>query len=285
MTPEQQYQSLHEGAGYVATERDVVLVTGADAQEYLNGQLSQDVAALPVASETAATAYTFLLQPTGKVAAFGQLLKLADEQFALATPLGWGKATVERLERFLLRVDCELSQETWPCYGYVPADTQAANSRWGGVDILGPQAEPPPGLSQLPSQVWEVVRVEAGIPELGREVLPDAIPAEVGKFWLEQSVSFTKGCYVGQELVERMHARGSGAPKRLMGVRFPDDSPAELPVGKPMELPEGQLTSWVDSPSFGTIGLALLPRSLEPGGELATDSGAKIEICELPFGN
>ena len=272
---QEQYQSLREGTGYVALERDIALVAGADAQEYLNGQLSQDVAALPVASETAATAHTFLLQPTGKVAAFGQVVKLSDEQFALAVPGGWGAATVERLERFLLRVDCELAQSAWPCYGYVPADPQVATSRWGGVELLGPQAEPPPGLSQLEPQVWDIVRVEAGIPELGREVLPDAVPAEVGEFWLEQSVSFTKGCYVGQELVERMHARGTGAPKRLLGVRFAAGSPAELP--------EGQLTSWADSPSFGTIGLALLPRSLEPGGELVADSGAKIEICELPF--
>jgi len=99
--------------------------------------------------------------------------------------------------------------------------------RWGsmiGVDVLGPPAlvaSFDPGVDAVivatPAEV-EAVRIASGIPRMGAEITDRSIPAELGL--VDRTVSFTKGCYLGQELVARIDARGSHVPKRLVVLRF-----------------------------------------------------------------
>jgi folate-binding protein YgfZ len=126
----------------------------------------------------------------------------------------------------------------------------------------------------------EIVRVESGRPRYGIDIDESTIPQEVGLN--ERAVSFTKGCYVGQETVARLHYRGK--PNRhLRGLHLsePIASGAELHLG---ERPVGTLTSAVLSPAFGPIGLALLRREAEPGAILGVgEQGATATVVELPF--
>jgi tRNA-modifying protein YgfZ len=140
----------------------------------------------------------------------------------------------------------------------------------------------------------EVVRVERGRPRYGLDIDDTTIPQEAGLN--ERAVSFTKGCYVGQETVARLHYRGK--PNRhLRGLRFAaagetlDAQPAPVAPrpthGEQVRLgdrPVGHLGSVVESPRLGTIGLALVRREAAPGDVLVVGtSGTTAEVVELPF--
>src|SRR3954451_11132693 len=134
------------------------------------------------------------------------------------------------------------------------------------------------GAIAVPEDAAEARRVETGRPRYGVDLDDTVIPQEAGLN--ERAVSFTKGCYVGQETVARLHYKGK--PNRhLRGLRLS----APVPVGTPLRLGErevGRLTSVAVSPRFGDIGLALVRREAEPGAVLAAGE-ATAEVVELPF--
>ena len=124
----------------------------------------------------------------------------------------------------------------------------------------------------------EVLRVESGRPRYGLDLDEGTIPQEAGLN--ERAVSFTKGCYVGQETVARLHYRGK--PNRhLRGLRFSEP----VATGTPLVLAErevGRVGSSVVSPRLGPIGLALVRREAAVGDELAAGE-ARAVVSELPF--
>ncbi len=126
----------------------------------------------------------------------------------------------------------------------------------------------------------EIVRVEHGRPRYGIDLDESTIPQEAGLN--ERAVSFTKGCYVGQETVARLHYRGK--PNRhLRGLRLsePSEPGAALALG---ERSVGSLGSSVLSPRLGPIGLALVRREAEPGATVSVgEHGASAVVVELPF--
>ena len=139
------------------------------------------------------------------------------------------------------------------------------------------------GAAPIDDATLDVLRVEQGYPATKNELSQEYIPLETG---LLDAVSFTKGCYVGQEIIARMESRGRLA-KRLMGLRLATDkqaavAPAKLEVGGKEA---GDLTSVVLSPRFGPIGLAYVRTAhAEPGtsvGIAGTD--ARGQVVELPF--
>jgi tRNA-modifying protein YgfZ len=92
-----------------------------------------------------------------------------------------------------------------------------------GADLLGPdpaarRAPEPSGPADL-----EALRIEAGVPVLGAELGPETIPAEAGAWVIEASVSFTKGCFTGQELVARIDSRGGNVPRPVRALRLDGD--------------------------------------------------------------
>jgi tRNA-modifying protein YgfZ len=153
------------------------------------------------------------------------------------------------------------------------------------------------GVVPLDAGTLDVLRVECGYGAFGRELSQEYIPLETG---LLDAVSFTKGCYVGQEIIARMESRGRLA-KVLRGLKLTTDDrrstmddrssivdrlssivPAKLEVdGKEA----GDLTSVVVSPRFGPIGLAYVRSAhAAPGGSVGI-AGANVrgEVVELPF--
>ena len=130
----------------------------------------------------------------------------------------------------------------------------------------------------VPESAAEVLRVESGRPRYGLDLDEGTIPQEAGLN--ERAVSFTKGCYVGQETVARLHYRGK--PNRhLRGLRFSDP----VATGTPLVLGErevGRVGSSVVSPRLGPIGLALVRREATVGDELVAGE-ARAVVAELPF--
>ena len=273
--------------------RDAVLVTGTDAASYLQGQISQDVEA--VAPGT--SAWSLVLAPQGKVDAWFRLTRRDGGSFVLDVDPGFGELLTARLERFRLRVDVSFeSLIGWrmlsvrgPLADDARLDAVDAEVRAGvdwpgfcGIDLLGPDAAPPPGLTLAGADDWEVVRIRAGWPAMGRELTERTIPAEVGGL-LESSVSFTKGCYTGQELVARIDSRGGNVPRpvRLIEISGDDEvSPgAEIIVdGKAV----GEVTSAAaDSGSAVTVALGPVHRRVEPPAP-ATVAGMPATVLATP---
>ena len=249
---------------------------GPDVVTFLQGQLSQEVAGLAVDGST----WALLLQPQGKVVAFLRVLRTGDEEFVLETDAGFGPAVIEGLNRFKLRVKCDVDPLAWRCLavrGPHAAELAAAGTGhvvvadWPGLpgaDLVGESPEGPAGVRQCSPEAYEAVRIEAGIPVMGREIDEKTIPAEVGV--VERSVSFTKGCYTGQELVARIDSRGGNVARHLRGVVIAGDGPPAAGAtlqsdGKVV----GELTSMAASPGLNaTVALALVRRAVEPPAEV-----------------
>jgi tRNA-modifying protein YgfZ len=220
---------------FVEIARDVVRVTGPDAVSYLQGQLSQDVAGLAVG----ASAWSFVLQPQGKVDGWFRVSRMGDDEVLLDLDGGFGETLVGRLERFKLRTKAEFEPlGDWRCLAVRgasrrsrgPGHAFAPESGWPGVegyDLLGPDPEAPAEARPGTLEEYEALRIECGVPAMGRELTERTIPAEAGAGIIERSVSFTKGCYTGQELVARIDSRGGNVPRHLRGLVLDgDDVPA-----------------------------------------------------------
>jgi tRNA-modifying protein YgfZ len=133
-------------------------------------------------------------------------------------------------------------------------------------------------VPEVPEAAAEIVRVESGRPRYGVDIDDTTIPQEAGLN--ERAVSFTKGCYVGQETVARLHYRGK--PNRhLRGLRLS----ALMPPGTPLLLGErevGRIGSSVVSPRHGPIALALVRREAGVGESLRAGDATAV-VSELPF--
>lgn len=210
--------------------RDVVRVHGPDAASYLQSQVSQDLRPLGVGQ----SAWTFILQPTGKVDVLARVWRVGKEEFVLDTDAGFGEEMTARLNRFRIRVKAEIEPLAWRCIavrgtdgpdgGAVPDGAVVA---WGaGYDLLGEAPAAPADVPPGNADDLHAARVDAVWPAMGSEIVPgEVIPAETGITAV--AVSYTKGCYPGQELVERMDSRGA-APPRLLQRVVGDDGVARL---------------------------------------------------------
>ncbi len=169
-----------------------------------------------------------MLEPSGKVESLARVTRTGDDRFDFDTDAGFGEALAARLSRFKIRVLAEIS--------VVPA------------------------ASSVPSDDHEVARIEAGWPRMGFEIVPgETIPTVTGV--VPVAVNFTKGCYPGQELVERMDSRGADAPKQIRIV----DVDAGAAVGDKVivyGVEVGEITSVSQA---GDLALAMIKRGHDVG--------------------
>ena len=140
------------------------------------------------------------------------------------------------------------------------------------------------GVAALDRDTAEAIRIEAGVPRFGRDMDEDTIPLEAG---IEtRAISFSKGCYVGQEVIIRVLHRGHGrVARKLMGLRI--ESGAVPSAGTPVRdgtREIGHVTSSAQSPAAKQpVALAYLHRDfLTPGTTVSVD-GATAVVTELPF--
>ena len=204
-------------------EHLVFAVTGADAGKYLHSQLSNDIASLLVGESR----YSFVLEPMGKVIALVRVTRTEEETFVLDTEnvADLGEQLLARLNRFKIRVkaDIAVSTQKYLCLrsrdGSPIEQAGFAVSQWGsGAVIDAPLTTIDNSVvSQfvhVSTEEFDALRIRSGWPVMGREIIAgETLPAATGVVPI--AVSFTKGCYPGQELVERMDSRGSTAPKNL----------------------------------------------------------------------
>ena len=296
------------GAGLAHRMRQAAIldVEGADREAFLQGQLTQEVRDMVPGEVRPAAALT----PKGKVFLLLRLLALSDrfrlllpgslEGRALAHFLKYAlfqKVTISNRSNEFSRVGLygpragevtSLPEEALllPGEGEFARELLFPISSHGAVDDLLARL----GSAAVTDSTAEVLRIEAGRPRYGVDADESNLPDEIGA---ESSISRTKGCYVGQEVVARLRTYGR-VNRRLVGFRFPDglvpagsrlSRPGEEP-GSPSKIEAGRVTSSAVSPRFGPIGLGLAFRDIAIGGRL-TDSGdprRPADVVALPFG-
>lgn len=268
-----------------AIERDVVVVDGPEAATFLHGQLSQDVLALDVGD----AAPTLLLEPQGKVVALARLSRADEHRYLLDTDRGWGEAMLGRLERFKLRTDCTLELHHWPGVAWRGPGAAAvdggdapivASAGWPGVeslDVVGPDVQLEPTMT---ADEYETARIVARWPAMGREVDESTIPAATGI--VDAAVSFTKGCYTGQELVARIDSRGSRTPTRLVGVTA-DDIDARLVAGGVLTADGDEIGTVTSASTTAPVALAYVKRAvtLPSSAQATTAAGETVAVSLL----
>lgn len=274
------------------TARDLVVVAGDDAATYLQGQLSQDVAGL----EVGASAPAFVLSPQGKVAGWGRVHRTAADRFEIDVDRGAGEAWAQRLTRFLLRTKATVEVTEGVAVierrgagvegGLAPVGPGLAGGDVVGWDGEGPPPGTPDGAEVIDDEAAEAQRIRAGVPAWGAELDEDTIPATVGQWIIDASVSFTKGCYTGQELVARIDSRGGNVPVLLHGLEV--DGLAPQPGSSVVAGGEEIATVTSSAPEGDgqrSVALAFIPRRVEVGSEgiEVTVEGQPARVRTLPL--
>jgi folate-binding protein YgfZ len=307
-----QYRQLREECGLLdRSERGKLLVTGSEAADYLQGQLTNDVEALAPGEG----AYAALLDRKGHMQGDLRVLRPGEgPELLLDTEPEALEAVRRHLAMYKIGRDVDVADVTGErallsligpraveiagsaalpehfCEEVTIAAAQVlAVGTDSGIDLIF-EAEArqqvadallAAGAAEVSPEAAEILRIEAGRPRFGAEMGTETMPAEAGI--VEQTVSFTKGCYIGQETVARLHYKGK--PNRhLRGLKLSGSAAAGVPV-RFGEKEVGRLGSAGVSPAYGPVGLAILRREAEPGATVAVgEDGVTAEVVALPFG-
>ena len=211
------------------------------------------------------SAWTLLLEPTGKIVVLARAWRTADDTIVLDTDPGYGDVLRARLERFKIRVKAEIETLPWTSlvvYGDATSEGDVVGWWGAGRVRLGAGPTPPDDIDEGTAEDVEWARVAAGWPAMGAEIVPgDTIPAETGLAAV--AVNFRKGCYPGQELVERMDSRGASAPRHLVRLTVDAGTAAGAPI-----MHENAEVGIVTSVA-GTAALGYVRRGIELGTPVA----------------
>ncbi len=305
-----QYRALREEAGFLGRGRGMVLVSGRQAAEFLQGQLTNDLESLG-ADEGC---YAALLDRKGHMQADMRALRLGTGEIWLDTEPEAVEPVLRHLRMYSVgrEVEIEEASDAWAITSLIgPAAAEAAGTgplpdehaqrrfeRQGievlavatdlGLDLItrsGQASElrsllADSGAAEVSEAAAEILRVESGRPRFGREMTSATIPQEAG---IEgRAVSFTKGCYIGQETVARLQHRGK--PNRhLRGLRL--EAPVSGGDEVALEAREvGRIGTAVISPAHGPIALAVIRREAEPGALVEVgENGVRARLVEPPF--
>jgi anthranilate synthase component I len=269
---------LRSGVAFGEFQADAIVLEGEEVLAFLDGQVTQDVKSLAPGDSR----WSFLLQPDGKVVALLRIWNVLDGPVVVALAPGQLDAVQSRLERFMIRVDCRVKRTIEGAQGLSvrgPRSSEVANSTSGlmgtvlpsphevGFDLVMRKQGALSGVPHAPEGALEALRIEAGWPLSGVDILPGDVPADAGPDVMATAVSFTKGCYTGQELVERMAARGASSPRPLRLLTFEEDDPVP-PPGSEVTIGDesyGTITSSAFSPwRKAPVALARIPRRVAP---------------------
>jgi folate-binding protein YgfZ len=309
------YRTLKSSAGlYLQTGRLVVRVHGDDRVSFMHGMCTADVKGLASGS----LAPALFLTERAHLIAECFIYALEEPELWLEVEASHWPEIRNHLEKLLVADDVEMEEAD----SLAVLDIEGAKAEeviravfgvsglvsWHHVErhqvrianlprYLGPAfsiiADKPsvpqicehirrvcPEVADIGAEVIDVLRVENGLARIGKDTTPRTLAVEAR---FERAISFDKGCYLGQETVERATARGA-LKHRLCGVRVSDGLPSP---GAPVTLDGkeiGSLTSVVRSPSLGVIGLAVLHHSAWAPGTRVMIGGKASVVCELPFG-
>jgi folate-binding protein YgfZ len=298
-----EYELLRESAGLVdRSARGKLRLTGAEAADYLQGQVTNDVLAL----EPGTGCYAALLTHKGKMVADMRVLRGEDFVWIDTEPGRLGPL-VRNVSMYSIGRDVKHEDVT---DGYAilslvgpqarealdvapPAEEHAfVAGEHGlyvatdvGVDVICAAADVAAvrealAVEEVSEEVADCLRIESGRPRFGIDVGNETIPQEAGLN--ERAVSFTKGCYVGQETVARLHYKGKpNRHLRGLALAAPASTGDDVVLG---ERVVGQVGSAAVSPEHGPIALAILRREAEPGASVTVGAGGiEGRVADLPF--
>ncbi|HEY2654130.1 MAG TPA: folate-binding protein [Solirubrobacteraceae bacterium] len=306
-----QYRTVTSGCGLLdRSERGKLALTGGQAKSFLQGQVSNDVESLTPGTGC----YAAFLTPKGKMLGDLRILD-GGEELLLDTERATLQGLFNMIRRFSIGYDVELHKRTLerallslvgpdaaqtagltdladaPEHTHLTAEIGGVPIRAirtdVGIDVLCAAGQTPAvraaleraGALPVDEPVIECLRVEHGRPRYGIDLDDSVIPQEAGLN--ERAVSFTKGCYVGQETVARLYYRGK--PNRhLRGLRLG----GRAEIGDPLrdgDREVGQLGTVTESPRFGLIALGFVRREVAVGATVSAGDGTTAEVVELPF--
>jgi folate-binding protein YgfZ len=304
-----EYRQIREECAMLRRERTVISVSGPDAAEYLQGQVTNDTEQLDPGSGR----YALLLDRKGHIQADMRLLRLGEADFQLDTAASAGAALVKHLRTYMIGRELSVEATDRTLFSLLgPGSTEVTGLAPGdemdftratiagadclvvatdvGLDIFcdGDAADAVSGelaarrAVTVSEAAAEILRVETGRPRLENEMAAGPMPAEAGL--VERAVDFKKGCYIGQEPVARLHYRGK--PNRfLRGLRL-EGPVAEGDVVRLGERELGLIGTAVLSPASGHIALVILRKEAEPGAKVIVKAGTgevPAEVVSLPF--
>ena len=212
-----------------ARAREFVRVAGRDAADYLQRMVSNDVEALSVGDSCPA----LLLTAKGRVIAPLVVWRRGEEDYLLFTEPGLGEPVRSLLARMRLRAQCEIEPEEHSSVLVFGGDGIATDFP-GAAEVLDSDLMPTLDAGEL-----ELRRIETGVPRWGHEIDERILPAEAGLD--ETHISFTKGCYPGQEPIARLHYRGHA--NRVLKVVEPDDGVEVERVTSTAKRPDGTVVA------------------------------------------
>lgn len=253
-------------AALAPEQPDLVWFSGSDALRFLNDIISQELGDV----EPGDARRSLLLAPQGKLDFLLWAIR-AEDRIGLVTDPGRGEALASALGRYKIRVDVDINSEGSDVW-IVVGEWDGYDVSWAGVErhlVIGDR----PDLEVMSMSDYENLRVDAGEPKWGVDVDEDTIPHESGL--VPASVDFTKGCFLGQELVARIDSRGGNTPRNLR--RLESDGPL-----RPGDIvtSEGNDVGKVTS-SAGAVGMAMLKRSISVGDTVEVGDSKAI-VRELP---
>jgi folate-binding protein YgfZ len=224
--------------------RAFVGVRGQDAEDYLQRMVSNDVAAVAVAGSCDA----LLLTPKARVIAPLRIWRRASHDFLLLTEPELGSRVRNELVRMRFAAKCEIELEEHESYLLIGEVGRGVPNPDYGIAAVEVLDEAPPDLPEVGEEELERMRIEAGTPRFGLEIDDRVLPAEAGLD--ETHVSFTKGCFPGQEPIARLRYRGH-ANRRLRVLDVARASPGdEILYG---EKAVGLVTSSVAGRALGYV--------------------------------
>lgn len=300
-----EYLALRGGAGLVSGMNRAIRVSGADAISFLQGLISQDVTSQP-----GTVVRSLLLGPQGKLRALLWVL-IGDNEVVLITDNESAGTVVGDLTRYRIRVDVEIEVDPRPVLELWGPESAATLAAAGVASAPGWTQTPRGWVAGLPQDALNrffvvgmeldelvaagavrcgelaatVLRIEAGEPKMGVDVDESTIPQESGL--VPDSVSFTKGCYLGQELVARIDSRGH-VNRHLRGLMVTENL---LPPTGAEIFSDGKLVGVVGSVGESLtlrapVALGLVRREVGPGEgvELRWEGGSVMAtVHELPL--
>jgi tRNA-modifying protein YgfZ len=302
-----QYRVLREQAGVAdRSARGKLVVRGEEAADFLQGQLTNDVEAIADGEG----AYAAMLDRKGHIQADMRVLRLAPDAFWIDTEPATRERVARHLGMYKIGRDVEIDDVTGDhailsvvgpaaqkAASTGPLSPENAHRLEGerrvvatdlGLDLIVPAGAAAEvlaelraaGAAEVSEEAMEIARIESGRPRFGADMSEATMPAEAGI--TDRAVSFTKGCYIGQEPVARLHYKGR--PNRhLRGLRL--SGPAAH--GDSIRLGDrevGTIGTVALSPARGPVALAIVRREASPGDTVAVgDEGAEAEVVELPF--
>lgn len=310
------YQMIEERGGFIERRYGLIEVSGKEGVQFLNGLITNDAAKLESYRSMAAA----FPNAQGRLLAIVRVLRF-DEKFVFVTEAATREKVFQNLFRFTFAGDFfvkDLSEEfvgfsvrgaTELNFKYkVPSGNEIVGARFGdendfingfiisglrgdGVDVFVPKPSKEifaaelkeSNFIEISAELDEILRIENGVPLCGAEWDETTIVPELG---IDELISYNKGCYIGQEIIARIHFRGHVA-KRLTGLSF-DDEAAKINANDEIKSLDGKaagrITSVTFSPKLGKpIALAYVRYDyLAEGTELKIgDATAKVK--NLPF--